>query len=220
MTRKIYVNEDTLKEAVDYINDEITFFGFLSNVKTFLKDLLNNPTSAEINDYLKRHGVDKKTLLNALIDRGIVEKTTKIDSTGDKDKFCIQYKIPKHNFERKMNRLYISMFEKNEICENVIFEDGGACAGGTGCATSGDGGATSSSSSGQVIQPLGKVQRRKIYVTNEQCKMLKEMGAIDAGDYAYDVPFGLDKSDPAFDHKNMIAKGSPNKKKGVRLKKK
>ena len=203
MTKKIYVNSDTLKEAVDYINDEITFFGFLSNVKGFLKELLINPTTADVNDYLKRHGVERKVLLDELLKRDIVNKETKIEEINGKDKFHISFKIPKHNFERKMKRLYSFLFEKNEIVESVIFEDGGATP-----------------DAGQFIQPIGKVQRRKIYVTNEQYKMLKEMGTVDAGNYQYDVPFGSDKNDPAFDHKNMIEKGVPHKKKGVRLKNK
>lgn len=215
MTKKIYVKSDTLKEAVDYINDEITFFGFLSNVKGFLKELLINPTTADVNDYLKRHGVERKVLLDELLKRDIVNKETKIEEINGKDKFHISFKIPKHNFERKMKRLYSFLFEKNEITESVIFEDGGA----TTCSGAMQGGG-SNPDAGQFIQPIGKVQRRKIYVTNEQYKMLKEMGTVDAGNYQYDVPFGSDKNDPAFDHKNMIEKGVPHKKKGVRLKNK
>ena len=215
MTKKIYVNSDTLKEAVDYINDEITFFGFLSNVKGFLKELLINPTTADVNDYLKRHGVERKVLLDELLKRDIVNKETKIEEINGKDKFHISFKIPKHNFERKMKRLYSFLFEKNEIVESVIFEDGGA----TTCSGAMQGGG-SNPDAGQFIQPIGKVQRRKIYVTNEQYNMLKEMGTVDAGNYQYDVPFGSDKNDPAFDHKNMIEKGVPHKKKGVRLKNK
>lgn len=215
MTKKIYVNKDTLKEAVDYINDEITFFGFLSNVKSFLKGLLTNPTNADVNDYLKRHGIERKQLLDELLNRNIVEKETKIEEVNGKDKFHISFKIPKRNFERKMKRLYSSLFEKNEICENVIFEDGGA----TTCSGAMQGGGTNPDA-GQFIQPLGKVQRRKIYVTNEQCKMLKEINTMNAGDYQYDVPFGCDKNDPAFDHKNIMSKSFQNKKKGVRLKQK
>ena len=41
--KRIFVNKETLKEAVDYLNNEITFFGFLSHTKAFLKELLTNP---------------------------------------------------------------------------------------------------------------------------------------------------------------------------------
>ena len=48
--KRIYVNKETLKEAVDYLNNEITFFGFLSHTKTFLKELLTNPINANTDD--------------------------------------------------------------------------------------------------------------------------------------------------------------------------
>ena len=50
--------------------------------------------------------------------------------------------------------------------------------------------------------------------------MLKEINTMNAGNYQYDVPFGCDKNDPAFDHKNIMSKSFQNKKKGVRLKQK
>lgn len=206
--KKVYVNKDTLKEAVDYLNDEITFFGFLSNLKLFLKELLINPINADINDYLKRHGINKTELLNKLIERNIIEKETNIKDKENKDVFTIRYKIPKRNFERKIRRLYCILFE-NDDC--MITEDGeGSVAGATSC-----------SSSGQYTCPLGGVQRRKIYVTQEQSELLKEMGTQDAGNYQYDVSFKFNNgADPAYNHKNMIKQGIPQKKKGVRFKKK
>lgn len=224
--KKIYVTNDMLKEAVDYLNDDITFFGFLSNTKAFLKELLTNPLNADVNEYLTRHGMDRKTLLNVLMERGIVEKDTKIDETNGKDCFSVSYKIPKRNFERKMRRVYSSLFEKNEIQESTIFEDAG---GGPGCGTCMQGGGLNPDE-GQYVQPFGKVQRRKmggkteindsvkrrkIYVTEEQAKILQEMGTQDAGDYQYDVPFKFNGgNDPAYDHKNIMAKSFPRKKKG------
>ena len=64
--KRIYVNSEILKEAVDYINDDITFFGFISHLKVFLKNLLTNPIETNIDDYLKRHGIDKDELLDEL----------------------------------------------------------------------------------------------------------------------------------------------------------
>ena len=211
MKKNIYVKEDVLKEAVDYLNDEMTFFGFLSHVKFFLKQLLTNPLYADIDEYLKRHGIERKDLLNKCIERGIVEKETRIEGNDGKDKFSISYKIPKRNFERKIKRLYMTLFEQDDI----ISEDGA-----TSCGSVMQGGGLNPDA-GQYTKPFSKVQRRKIYITNEQAEMLKEMTTHDAGDYQYDVPFKFnDGKDPAYDHKNMISKGIPNKKKGVRRKKK
>lgn len=209
--KNIYVNNDILKEAVDYINNEITFFGFLSHVKSFLKKLLTTPLNADIDDYLKEHGLDKTVLLDKLMEKGIVEKDTKIIDINGKDKFSITYKVISRNFERKMRRLYTTFFEKNEIKESVITEEEGGMGGG----------ATSCSDSGQYVAPFGKPQRRKIYVTEKQCHMLQEMGTVDAGNYQYDVPFNFGNGDdPAYDHQNIMAKSFPNKKQGIRRKQK
>lgn len=205
--KKIYVTNTILNEAVDYLNNEITFFGFLSHTKFFLKELLVNPTTADMDEYLKSNGLLRKDFLNILLNKGIIEKETKIDEKNNKDNFIIKYKIPKKNFERKMRRLFASLFEKNEIKESFINEeDGGGAIGG---------GATNASSSGQFVQPLfGKVQRRKIYITNEQLEMLKEADTQSVGDYQYDVPLKFNNgNDPTFNHNNIISSGIPKKKK-------
>jgi hypothetical protein len=210
--KRIFVNKETLKEAVDYLNNEITFFGFLSHTKTFLKELLTNPINANTDDYLQNNGLDRKTLLGALMARNIVEKESKIEEKNDSDVFSISYKIPKRNFERKMRRLYSSLFEKNEISESTTIVEtdcGGAMQGGG-----------ENPDAGQFITPIGKVQRRRIYVTNEQLDIIKETATSDVGDYQYDVPLNFNGgNDPAYNHKNMIAKGVPNKKIGIRRKK-
>lgn len=212
--KTIYVKKEVLKETVDYLNNEMTFFGFLSHVKNFLKQLLVNPIYADIDDYLKDNNLERKELLNLLISRNIIEKETKIDDKEGKDKFYVSYKIPKRNFERKMRRLYSSLYEKNEINENDLISEtdcGGAMQGGG-----------ENPDAGQFIQPLGKVQRRKIYLTKEQAEFLKEMTTHDAGNYQYDVPLNFNNgNDPAYNHTNII---EPNfssynkKKKGVRKK--
>ena len=213
--KTIYVNKELFKEAVDYINNEMTFYAFISNVKMFLKELLSSPSTADITDFLKEHGVDRKTLLNKLLDKGIVEKETKIENKDNKDSFLISYKIPKRNFERKMKRLFMSMYE--QMNGNIITEDGEG--GGPGCAGV-MGGGGSNPDAGTYVKPLGQVQRRKIYITNEQSEILKEMSTQDVGNYQYDVPFKFNNgNDPAYNHKNMIKQGIP-KKKGARKKSK
>lgn len=211
MKRKIYVKKDVLKEAVDYLNNEMTFFGFLSHVKFFLKQLLKNPLYADVDEYLKQHGIERKDLLNQLIQREVVVKETKIIDNNGKDAFSVSYKIPKRNFERKIKRLYMTLFEQDDI----ISEDGA-----TSCCSAMQGGGLNPDA-GQYTKPFGKLQKRKIYITNEQAEMLREMTTHDAGNYQYDVPFNFNNgNDPTYDHKNMILKGVPNKKKGVRRKRK
>ena len=57
--KRIYVNTDVLNEAVAYLNNEITFFGFLSHTKAFLKNLLLSPLTADVDDYLKDNGLHR-----------------------------------------------------------------------------------------------------------------------------------------------------------------
>ena len=213
--KTIYVNKEMFKEALDYWDRDLTFYEFLSYTKAFLKQLLSNPLGANIDPCLIKNGLNRETLLNALLDRCIIERETKIVNANGKDKYSISYKIPKKNFERKMRRLYSQIFEKNEINESIITEEGGGAA---SCGSAMQGGG-SNPDAGQFIQPLGKVQRRKIYVTQEQVDMLKETATQDAGNYQYDVPLNFNGgNDPAYNHSDMIASGIP-KKKGARRKK-
>lgn len=213
--KTIYINKDILDEALDYLNRDITFYEFLSYTKAFLKQLLSNPMGADIDPFLKENGLTRKELLNSLLEKNIVERDTKIEEINGKDNYSISYRIPKKNFERKMRRLFSQIFEKHEITESVISEDGGG-AGSCGSVMQGGG---SNPESGQFIQPLGKVQRRKIYLTQEQADMLKETTTQDTGNYQYDVPLKFNGgNDPTYNHQNMISSGIPKKKKGVRRK--
>lgn len=191
--KTIIINEKQafiLKEA----NKEMTYYAFLSHVKSYLKKLLTDPISAQPDDFLKNYGLDGKELNSKLTDNNIIIKNEKIDSSGDKDMFSITYKIPRQNFERKMKRLYSSLFESNIVDEEILVE-------------------TDCSSSGPVEQPLfGKPLRRKtLYVTQEQydkLQSLKEEAVMNTpvGDFGYDAPAFVKKGDPTLDHKNMMKK--------------
>lgn len=217
--KRVYINDKMLHEAVAYLNNEITFFGFLSHTKAFLKELLVNPLTADIDEYLKENGLDRETFINTLLSKNILVKDTKIEDQNGSDKFMISFKVPKRNFERKMRRLYSALFEQYEIQESYLSDSNmNICE--TDCAGAMQGGG-SNPDAGEFTTPLGKVQRRRIYVTNEQLDIIKETATTDAGDYQYDVPLNFNNGkDPAYNHTNMIAKGVPNKKIGIRQKKK
>lgn len=201
--KTIIINERQtilLKEA----NKEMTYYAFLSHVKSYLKKLLTDPISAQPDDFLKNYGLEGKELNSKLTDNNIIIKNEKIDSSGEKDMFKISYKIPRQNFERKMKRLYSSLFESNIVDANVLNEDG--CAG----VMQGGGG---NPNAGQFEQPLfGKPLRRKtLYVTQEQydkLQNLKEEAVMNTavGDFGYDAPAFAEKGDPTLDHKNMMKK--------------
>ena len=200
--KTVIINEKqmlNLKEA----NKEMTYYAFVSHVKSYLKKLLTEPIYAQPDDFLKNYGLEGEKLLSELVDNNIIIKNEKIDNSGDKDMFIVSYKIPRENFERKLKRLYSSLFESNIIDSELIVETdcGGVMQGGG-----------SNPSAGQYEQPLfGKPLRRTIYVTQEQydkLEELKEAVEMDTsfGDFGYDAPAFAKNNDTTLDHKNIMAK--------------
>jgi hypothetical protein len=187
-----------LKKVLESKNKIMTEEAFFCHVKSYLKQLLRRPQYAQPDEFLKANGLDGKTLLSHLVDNDIVIKKTKIESSGDKDRFIISYKIPRENFEGKMLKLYSELFENN-VNENTITEDG--CSGmGIAGATTCDG------SSGAFVQPTFPMMRRGLKTESEDINEEAVMNTA-IGDFGYDAPpFKKKKKDPAYDHKNMMKK--------------
>lgn len=161
-----------LKEEV-----EMTEYRFNSNVKTFLKQLLDDPVNAKPSELLCLYGFNRSKLLRELSNVGIIERDDRI---SDKDEngemktatMMVKFRIPKKDFKHKLKKLYIKLFEKN-VPDRKINEDGeGAC---------------SADSSGQFSQPVFPMMRRKMYGVDESTD------TCSVGNYEYDVPFGGDK---------------------------
>ena len=96
----------------------MTYYSFLSNVKSFLKDLLNNPSTAKPSMELMAKGFNRSKLLSYLVNKGIITKDEKIvdeDENGNPQTAVMngKYKVPKKDFDKKMKKLYIGLFEKN-----------------------------------------------------------------------------------------------------------
>lgn len=186
-SKKIIVTESALR-IFEEIEKEMTYYSFLSNVKSFLKDLLNNPSTAKPSVELAAKGLNRGRLLSYLLNKGIIIKDEKIvdeDENGNPQTAVmnIKYKVPKKNFERNMKKLYIKLFEKN-VPENIPSIKNEDC---------GDG-ATNTTSSGQFSQPVFGVQRREIYNTKPNNDIEEATTTMNTGDYQYTVPFGGDKS--------------------------
>lgn len=164
--KTIILNENqllTLKES----KGEVTFYGFTTKVKDFMKQLLKDPFSEDFDPFFVEHGIEKDKLLNTLLNRGILIKTTDIDerdtNDGKKSMMIVKYKVPSENFDRKMKRLFTELFECKGNYHTILDEcDAGGAMGGVGGAIGAIGGAS-------------------------------EGGATNAegvGNYQYDVPFG------------------------------
>lgn len=196
--RRIIINENMLDVIDKSIKREqnITFYAFLSNVKAFIGNLLKEPLNAEITPFFKELGIRRSELINMLIERGVLIKENKISNENGVDKFNISYKVPRKNFEKNIKKIYIKLFEKNlPKVEPKLNEDG-------------EGGATSAGAcnASAPISPIGNVQRRRIYITQEQAERLEEATTTSSvGNYQYDVPFIFKgkngKKDEAYIHR-------------------
>lgn len=121
---------------------DITYYRFLSEVRSFLSKLLKDPIKAQPSVYLKNRDVTRKKLIDDLLKRDVLERHEKIlDPTNSDEKeakYVVKYKVHKKDFEKRIHRLYIKYFEKNineeaelRSCANLIGVVGGGKKGET-----------------------------------------------------------------------------------------
>lgn len=159
----IMVNESQLNDLADAT--KLTEYKFYNNVQRFLSELLKDPVGVQVPLLLRANNITRNHLLYLLNSNGIIKRTQKIrdkDSQGNPRvaKMVVKYSVPKKDFQKKMKRLFIDVMAKNthEKDEKTL----GECDCG-GCAMGGEpSGATSASASGQFVQPLFGIQRRKM----------------------------------------------------------
>lgn len=168
--------------------DELTMteYKFNSNIKSFLRDLLNDPVNASPSDMLQFYGFNRHNLLKYLIDNKMVEKSEKInDKDGDgnfkKVTMKVSFKVPKKNFKHNLKKMFINFFQNTKDKLDMITEDGeggGGADGGVegGGLFGGDGtGATTCDSvlgkRGYVVQPVAPIiNRGSVYQSKEKKK--------------------------------------------------
>ena len=115
-----------------YFGDELTRYGFMSHMEAYMRQLLTNPKTAKVDDYLLSHGINNEKALELLLKRqdhrdensAVLVRRERI-KTGDdgKDIFSISYKIPREGYKQKMRNLYINYFENNKVEGCPINED-------------------------------------------------------------------------------------------------
>lgn len=140
------------------MEQETTFYRFLSEIRAFLSKLVKNPMKADVNKYLKDRNFNKTKTINVLLKRDVLERHEKIlDSTNSDEKepkYTVKYKVRKKDFEDRIYKIYIQYFEKNlpEKKEEIKECDGDAA------------GATSADvcNMSAPILPLGQLQRRTV----------------------------------------------------------
>ena len=187
------------------MQEEVTYGEFKTHTKDFLKQLITKPSQAKVDDFLlnclREKGMSQSDFVKALLSSGVIERKEKVDdglgeNGSGKPTFSIAYKVPGYRFEHKLKKLHISLFEEN-VPDGELLEA-------TACA--GDG-------AGQFVQPFAPVQRRTVYMTEEQFNSLmntldEATTTMNAGNYQYDVPFPVDSDDPTMKHNKGKKRGS------------
>ena len=158
----IVINESDFNKLVN--TTEMTEHKFHSNIRKFISKLLQDPVNAQPSDLLKLHGFNRSSLLHHLLS-GKNPILLKKERISDKDEngqpktatMMVKFSCPKKDFDRKLQKLFIKLFERNlpprksnKMDDIELTEEGGA----TGCGTNGAAG-------GAFIAPLSGVQRRQ-----------------------------------------------------------
>ena len=138
---------DFIKNNDSYTENN-TLEVFTKEVKNFLYHVLKKDFDS-ISDYWRINGLNRTEVYKELKRFGVV-----IESKEG------EVSVPKRNFDRKVERVYYSLF-KDEEPGLIMTEDEGAAGGES------FGGTSCSSVGGSYEQPVFGVQRRKIHkVTN------------------------------------------------------
>ena len=173
-SKTIVISSNTVQMITEEL--EMSEYKFYNNIKHFLKSLLEDPINTTVPLLLKKYGIIRSKLLRELLNFNIIEKEERINDKDENGEaktatMMIKYRVPKKNFDRKLKKLYIKLFEKNLPVRKLRNEDGA-----TGC-----------DASGQYSSPLFGVQRR------EMADIIEAATTSTCGDYQYTVPFPGDK---------------------------
>lgn len=122
--------------------DEMTRYGFISHMESYIKKLLQGDLRAQPDEFLCKHGIDGPKAIEILTKRpqpddensAVLVRTEKIvpmeQSEEDmlagktpKDKFVIKYRLPRKDYTKKMRNLYIDLFENYHADNGALNEE-------------------------------------------------------------------------------------------------
>lgn len=209
--RTIVINEDDMHRL--YRDMEMTEYKFNSNIRKFIYDLLQDPVNAQPPLIFKMHGYNRSTLLRYLLGDKIIKRDERISDSDENGEaktatMMVKFRCPKKNFQRKLEKLYIKLFEKNVperysgSKDEGLNEDG--AAGGACCDGAATAGATNAVSSGQFLTKLRSNTGDETGVIRRQMPSeIQETTTADAGNYEYTAPASIcDPDDPVLKRKN------------------
>lgn len=195
----VVINESDLSNLTDFI--EMTEQKFHSNLRKFISQLLEDPVNAQPSDLFKIYGYNRSNLLKCLL-HGKDPILLRSEKISDKDEngepktatMIVKFKCPKKNFDRKLQKLFIKLFEKNvPIKENKygdLNEDGG---GATGCCGAIDGMGGEGARGGAFITSLNKGKKNDVIRRKMPTEIEETTATTNTGNYQYTVPFIGDK---------------------------
>lgn len=180
MRKKTIIITESMAEEIGK-ETEMTEYKFNNNLRHFLRDLLADPINAKLPEGLTQRGYSKSRFIEILKNNKILYKQERISDTDEMGApktvtMMVKYRIPRADLDRKIQKLYIKIFEKNVPEAKKIEEDG-------------EGGATCADASGQFTAPCFGVQRRQMapHITDEATT------TATVGDYTYTAPAFGDK---------------------------
>ena len=188
MSRRIIISESQYR-LIEQHQEEMTYYKFYTEVLKFLKELLSNPAEAQPSEVLKAHGIDRKKLIDGLVDRNIVTRSNKViekpNSKTNKEEASMltKYSVLRKDFERKLHRLHIELCEcvkptvkllSNEsIDEDVDTIEEEGSIGGMSCSFAMQGSGTNPNA-GQYDVPMGGVQRKGFWYAGNKLNKKKK----------------------------------------------
>lgn len=113
----VRINEDKL-HLLKEDDEEITFYEFFVNAKSFLKDLLTKAVDdSSTPELFKRHNISREDLINKMKDLDIIRTKENITEVPKNDgsgklraKHTIQYIVCTKRFGDKMKELHKEIF--------------------------------------------------------------------------------------------------------------
>ena len=190
----IFINESDANRIADMLKlDEHLFF---VNMKNFISQLLQDPVNAKVPLVFSQRGFNRSKIINYLLSGNdpILKRKQRIsdkDENGNPKKATMmvkfqrnddnndEYVCPKKSFDRKLQKLYIKMFQRNVPQRNKKNEfdvDEATGCGGTGAA------------GGAFVTKFGDVQRRQMPI-----EIGESTTTFNTGNYTYTAPVLGDK---------------------------
>lgn len=174
--RTIIINESDLERLADMT--EMTEQKFHANIRHFISQLLQDPVNAKVPYIFSQRNFTRSSLLAYLLggkDPILIrdERISDKDENGEPKTatMMVKFRCPKKNFDRKLEKLFIKMFEKNlpprkqKEKEEEVDEA-------SGCGASGAAGGT-------FVAPVFPMIRREIGESTT---------TFNTGKYTYDAP--------------------------------